>query len=45
MMKNIIKHSQLTLIANLGGVAYWSQFDAMPTTLINSDREPGGGLS
>ena len=36
MMKNIIKHSQLQLIANLGGATYWSQFNAMPTTLINS---------
>jgi hypothetical protein len=44
MMNNCIKHSQLTLIANLGGATYWSQFDAMPTS-INSDREPGGGLS
>ena len=44
MMKNIIKHSQLTLIVKLGGVAYWSQFNAMPAS-INSDREPGGGLS
>ena len=45
MMKNIIKHSQLQLIANLGGATYWSQFDAMPSTSITSDREPGGGLS
>ena len=44
MMKHIIKHSQLQLIANLGGAVYWSQFNAMPTS-INSDREPGEGLS
>ena len=44
MMQNIIKHSQLQLMANLGGAAYWSQFNAMPTS-INSDREPGEGLS
>jgi len=45
MMNNIIKHSQLQLIADLGGADYWSLFSAMPTTSINSDREPGGGLS
>jgi len=44
MMQNITKHSQLQLIANLGGTTYWSQFDAMPAS-INSDREPREGLS
>jgi len=45
MMQNITKHSQLQLIANLGGAAYWSLFNAMPVTSITSDREPGEGLS
>jgi hypothetical protein len=44
MMQNFIKHSQLTLIANLGLTTYWSQFDAMPAS-ITSDREPREGLS
>ena len=44
MMQNIIKHSQLQLIANLGGAAYWSQFNAMPVSLT-SDSEPREGLS
>jgi hypothetical protein len=44
-MKHCIKHSQLQLMANLGGVAYWSLFDAMPVTSITSDREPSEGLS
>jgi hypothetical protein len=43
-MQNIIKHSTQKSLANLGGVAYWSQFNAMSTS-IDSLREPSGGLS
>ena len=44
MMNNCIKHSQPTLIANLGGIAHWLQYNAVPTS-ITSDCESGRGLS
>jgi len=44
MMQHITKHSQTTLIANLGLTAHCLQINAMPAS-IESDREPGEGLS
>lgn len=40
IMRHIINHS-LKQLPQLGLAAYWSLFNAS-STVINSDREPGG---
>jgi hypothetical protein len=39
MMQTFINSLQPKQLANLGAAAYWSLFSS---TMINSDREPGG---